>query len=209
MSTKTNRNSQQKLSTFEKIEKMHPYKMMVLLSMIGSSLIFLFMLVAYTVSAMNRPFDDPVSLPKAFFFSTLLLLVGHFFVQPINQLFYSGQLRKMRLKLMLSTFLGLGFLVSQLYAWKAMKVSGMVFTGIPADSFLYVISGLHALHLLAAILFSFVLYSQVARIENDPIRYLIEETNPFWRVKLDILHILWIFLDALWVLLFLSFLFTS
>ena len=53
--------------------------------------------------------------------------------------------------LLLSLVSGIGFLVFQYMGWRQLVQWGIMFTGNPAGSFVYVISGLHALHVLGGI----------------------------------------------------------
>lgn len=200
----------EKLTTFQRIEKMHPYKMLLLLSMIGSGIIFLFLLLAYSISIADRSTInefESVSLPKTFFLSTLFILLAHFTVLPVKEQFFRGALHKMKQTIMLSILLSLAFLICQLIAWRSLKQMGVIFTGHATDSFLYVLSALHGLHLLAVLIFTFSIYFQLVKIDKDPVKYLIAETNPFWTVQLDILKLAWLFLNALWIVVFLFFLF--
>ncbi len=59
-------------ATLEKIERLHPHKMLLYLAIFGSSLIFLFMLIAFTASNGHPAIQEnnaQLSIPKAFIFS--------------------------------------------------------------------------------------------------------------------------------------------
>ena len=46
----------------------------------------------------------------------------------------------------------LGFLAGQLEAWRTLVVDGYLVAGNPANSFFYLITGLHGLHILGGLL---------------------------------------------------------
>ena len=57
------------------------------------------------------------------------------------------------------------FLIGQLVAWKSVKNDGFVLSGNPANSFFYVLTGLHALHMLGGLI---ALFQTTAISWNDP-----------------------------------------
>jgi cytochrome c oxidase subunit 3 len=93
-----------------------------------------------------------------------------------------------------SLILGITFLVLQYQAWVVLTENGIELTTNPSSSFLFVISGFHAAHVLggvAAIAIAFV-KALVTKHEVTPIRQLrLELTMQYWH-----------FVDILWLYLF-------
>ncbi len=197
----------QQESTFERIERMHPHKMLLYLAIIGSSLIFFFMLVAYTISKPQLASFGNFPMPKAFVFSTIVMLIAGFVSTKVMPAFLNDDIHKLKRVLLLILLLGLTFAISQFMGWQALRNSGIFMEGQGAGSFLYVLTGLHAVHLLGGLGFLAYLSIYTLWVANDPVRQLIMVTNPYQKIKLQIFSIYWIFLDIAWLALFFYFLF--
>ena len=198
---------QQQESTFERIERMHPHKMLLYLAIIGSSLIFFFMLVAYTISKPQMVSFGNFPMPKAFVFSTVVMLVSGFVSTKILPAFVNDDIHKLKRVLWFTLLLGLTFSISQFMGWQELRSSGIFMEGKGAGSFLYVLTGLHAAHHLGGLGFMTYLTGFTFWAANDPVRQLIMVTNPYQKIKLQIFSIYWIFLDVAWIVLFFYFLF--
>lgn len=192
------------LSFFERVEKMHPYKMIFILSLLGSSLIFLFLLFSFFMSLGNEGQKD-IEIPAVFALSTVLIGASSFMIHPIHNLFKSEEIPSLLTALRFTFFLGIGFAICQILGWKALQDSEVLFSSEVSGSFLYVLTGLHALHFLAAHTYLGFLIFQTQNISKDPVKYLIAETNPFWHLKYELLTKGWHFLGILWGILILSF----
>jgi cytochrome c oxidase subunit 3 len=195
-------------TTFEKIEKLHPHKMLLYLAMFGSSLIFVFMLIAFT-STYNAPSGETSSfvMPKAFIFSTLVLLVSSYFVSRFERAYENEELKKLSGLMGVTILLGFIFTLSQYWGWHQLEQSGYSLQGLSSGAYLYVISGLHILHLVGGIFFMTYQFIKVSRVSRDAVRSLIMITNPYQKTKLEMLSAYWHFMDLLWVSMFLYFLF--
>lgn len=194
----------QELSFFERVEKMHPYKMIFILSLLGSTLIFLFLLFSFFMSLGNEG-NKEIEIPAVFALSTVLIGASSFMIHPIHSLFKAEEIPSLIIALRITFFLGLGFALCQFLGWKALRESEVLFSSQVSASFLYVMTGLHALHFLAAHTYLGYLIFQTQKISRDPVQFLIAETNPFWHLKYELLTKGWHFLGILWGILILSF----
>lgn len=99
-------------------------------------------------------------LPTAMQTSTLIVLLSSA-VMVLAQVFgKQGKMGLARLALGLSLLMGMVFLWSQLEAWKALNEAKVFFVGNPAGSFVYVISGLHGLHIIGGLIFLAIVLSK-------------------------------------------------
>ena len=99
---------------------------------------------------------------------------------------------------MLSFILGLAFVALQYQGWLDLTAIGVELTGNPAGSFIYVISGVHAAHVLgglAAIL--------VAMVQAFSLKYKVTKKR---KLRFELTLIYWHFVDFLWIYLLLFFL---
>lgn len=207
---KENKNTKrQKIhSTFSRIENIHPHKMLLYLAMFGSSLIFLFMIIGYSVSAPDANDYIRFKFPKAFIVSLVLLLLSSFSISKALPAFRRDDVKALKRYLAITLFLGLAFTISQYIGWYELKQSGIYLSGKAAGSYLYVISGLHVLHLAGGLVFLTLLYTKMSRIARDPVKTLIMVTNPYEKIRMEMLAAYWHFIDIMWVMLFFYFLFS-
>ena len=158
------------------------------------------------------------SIPSMFSISTLLIILSSVTMQWSLNSAKKGNTAQIRTGLLITLLLGFGFMFTQYLAWADLYQNGIVLTGtvndiktnfnyIPsgketlaeaggvgnvAGSFLYVITGLHVLHLLAGIISLIIVFSHATKN-----KYTAENHN-----GLSMCAVYWHFLDGLWVYLF-------
>jgi cytochrome c oxidase subunit 3 len=99
----------------------------------------------------------------------------------------------------LTLLLGVGFVASQLLAWRQLVAEGVYMRTNPHSSFFYVLTGLHGLHLLGGIAgLSYLLFFARAARGRAEAAYDAKR-----RTLTDVVAIYWHFMDGLWVFLFL------
>jgi len=76
-----------------------------------------------------------------------------------------------------------------------------------AGAYLYVISGLHLLHLLVGVFVLAWFALSALNKNNDPVKLLIFESDPFSKMKVELLATYWHFVDGLWIYIYLFFVF--
>ncbi len=94
----------------------------------------------------------------------------------------------------MTLLLGSLFLGGQCLAWRELERNGFLLGEGTASSFFYVLTGTHAVHLLAGILA--LLYALIITLRRKPIeqrRIVIDVTSWYWHV----IDVLWIYLFAL------------
>jgi cytochrome c oxidase subunit III len=190
-------------STFEKIDKIHPHKMLMYLFIFGSSMVFLFMILAYTVSDANM---IGYGMPKAFIVSSMIMLISSFNMSKIISAFEEEKIYKVRNALAVTLSLALIFSLCQYIGWQQLKVEGIFFEGKSEAIYLYVISGLHLGLFVLAVAFLSVVLVESMKVSNDPVKVLIKTTNPYEKVRLEMLNVFWQYLTVLWIVLFFYFL---
>lgn len=193
----------EKENWFKKIEDMHPYQTLTYLGMVGSGLVFLFMTVAFVISQPEKIMYENFTLPKSFLLSSLLLILSGFTASYITSYYQEDNTRKMKQALGNTFLLGLGFTGLQFMGWKELSVMGIDFQGLPSGSFLYVLSGIHVLHLFGAMIFSLILLVQIQKCEKDPIKNIFMLANPFDKMKLKLFVTYWKFMEIVWLVLLL------
>ncbi len=107
--------------------------------------------------------------------------------------------------LLVTAGLGVAFLIFQVAAWKELMAGGIRLSNNIAGAYLYVISALHLIHLLVGL--TLLAWFSISALENrnDPVKLLLFESDPFSKMKVDLLCTYWHFVDGLWVYLYLFF----
>lgn len=205
---KKNKVGSSKDSAFSRIEKIHPFEMMLYLALTGIGVLFLMLVVAFLQTRSYDTSFAQLKLPKYFSLSTILILLSSYTLSKAPRNYKKDNLNNLKKSLLYTMLLGLGFVVVQVISWYEISLSGISFRGLAAGTYIYLISALHAVHLLAGFLFLSFLYFKTQHAALDPIRVLLYIRNPYVRRQIKLLHAYWHFMDALWVVLFLVFVFS-
>ncbi len=134
-------------------------------------------------------------MPDIFFYSTIVILLSSATLHVSYWAFQNGKGTLYKLFLPASLMLGIAFIVMQYQGWNALYNIGVVLDGNPGGSFFYVISGIHAAHVIGG-LFAMA----VASIHAISLTY--KPTEKRKRRFQLVLHY-WHFVDFLWLYLFL------
>lgn len=191
----TNQNLEQEY----KIAKQKSAKPMLWISMVSMTMMFIGLTSAYIVSSKR---EDWVSfeLPSAFFVSTVLIVLSSFAFFLAKKSIKKDDRQNTTLFLLLTLFLGLGFVFYQIEGFYQLREAGLYLSGkesVISASLMIVISFAHSLHVTAGFIVLFiVIYNHFKK------RYNATET-----LGLELGGIFWHFVDVLWVLLFLFFYF--
>lgn len=178
-----------------------PFTFMLYLAIIGSSLLFLFILFVFLRKEwMNQAIQVPL-LP-IFWVSTGLIVLSSFLLQDARQSFQQERFQRYRLGLILVNVLGMAFMATQLYGWKMLFDLKITMANDTGGSFLYILSGLHVVHTLGGIMALWVALWDAWK-HRKYIDSFVYAVNPPNQLRLKLISIYWHFVDILWVILFL------
>jgi cytochrome c oxidase subunit III len=145
---------------------------------------------AYIVRAASSIDWTPLRMPRVLLLSTALILVS------------SGTLETARRKwkdigisrrwLLVTMVLGVGFLASQLFAWRQLVGQGVYLTSNPHSSFFYLLTAAHGLHLLGGL----------TALAYLGIRNRATQREARSQASADAATLYWHFMDFLWLYLF-------
>ncbi|WP_299821434.1 cytochrome c oxidase subunit 3 [uncultured Pontibacter sp.] len=204
---KKNKVNPKQLSAFGKMERMHPIRMLLFLSMIGIGMLFFILVVAFART--GGFLNDNFELPKFFSISTILLLFSSYTISKVPASYRKDKLNRMTRYLGITLGFGVLFIVAQVLGWNEMTKSGIHFSGKASGTYLYLISALHILHLLGGLIFLSFLFFKTAHVAADGVRSLIFIRDPYRSLQLSMLRSYWNFMDFLWLGLYLVFLFMA
>ncbi|MEM9052678.1 MAG: cytochrome C oxidase subunit III [Bacteroidota bacterium] len=195
-------------TTMEKIEKLHPYQLILYLALLGSAIIFLFLLIAHFATRPEDVTIENFKLPKQFVVSTIIIILSSYVMSTVSKLFREENLITLRNNLGIGLILAISFAISQYVGWLSMVDQGILFEGRTGGVYLYILSGLHFIHMLGGLIFLLLIFIEIVKMSKDPIKSLVGTTNPYHKLKMNLLVTYWHYLDATWVLVFLYFLFS-
>ena len=172
--------------------RIHPLKFALWIGMASITMMFAAFTSAYIVRQAAGNWLE-FALPKIFLVSTLVLLISSVCLHVSFRSFKAGLASRYKWTLVLSFVLGIAFLVLQYMGWQELYAIGVDLKGNPAGSFVYVLTGVHALHIiggLAALLVGVLLaFTRPFKVTEKRI------------LKFDLTLQYWHFVDLLWVYL--------
>jgi len=183
----------------------HPLYIIITLILAGVTSLFVGFIVAYVYSRIQNGLP-PVELPSLFFINTIFLLAASGILIRTKKAYLEDQTSLYKKLLWIVLGLTIVFLLCQIIAWRQMLDMNIAIAGSNLGSYLYVISGIHFLHVIAGIPFLAYFILDARRRLIEPASVLVYLSDPDKKRKLTILSIYWHFLDGLWIFLILFFL---
>jgi len=118
--------------------------------LVVASVVFSLFTISYYIR-MELPDWQPLSEPAQLWFNTGLLVISSALFQWARNIVVSGRQRNL-----MTAFIGGGvfailFIVGQLVTWGNLQSGGYYLTANPANAFYYLLTGLHAVHLLGGL----------------------------------------------------------
>jgi cytochrome c oxidase subunit 3 len=150
---------------------------------------------AYLVKR-NQPGWTSFEVPVAFFYYTAIIQTSRMTMYFSRKFLRERSMIKYKNTIAVTALLGLAFMTLQYLGFRHLWLNGMVLKGSGAAQFLYIIAGLHALHVLGGVIALLTLF---VRSRNKRIR-------SYNNVPVEVVATYWHFVDILWAYLFIFFL---
>lgn len=181
-------------------------RLVLSLLIVALTVMFVALTVAYLFSKDQWTWQQ-FRFPKMFLISTVIIVLSSFSLERAIKCLQVDELDGYTKWLKYALALGVAFLVTQVIGWLNLQQSGIFFGGTPDGSYLYLISGLHALHLVAGLGVLCVLYWKTGSSNKNPVKGLLLASDASNLSKVKLLATYWHFVDVLWIYLLLFFLF--
>ena len=175
-------------NVIEQRKKIHPHKFTLWVAIGSIIMMFAGLTSAYIVKR-EQPGWTKFAVPLSFWYSTAVILISSVTVQMAQRAFKERQMVKYRRFLTATTVLGILFVVLQWISFKHIWNSGVTFNGSGAGQFLYVIAGLHAVHVIAGIIALTVFFFRALNIRM----------RNYDSVPIEVMSMYWHFVDLLWI----------
>jgi len=178
----------------------HPYNIMITLVLGGITAMFLGFSVAYMYSRFQGS-SPPIQLPFLFYVNTLILMGSSWTLIQAKKAYVDDDTEGYKRFLFYTVIITFVFLISQIFAWNQLLKESIVINHSTTASYLYVISGLHFVHVIAGIpILIWFLWSAHKKLV-EPVSVLVYFSDPHKKLTLKLITVYWHFLDALWVYL--------
>lgn len=176
--------------------RIHPQKFGLYLAIVSLIMTFAAMSSAYMVRQAAGNWLE-FRLPNMFFVSTGIILLSSICLRLGSRAFDQRMETKYKRYITATFFLGIGFLTCQYLGWNEMYAQGIELRGNPSGSFVYIMSFLHAAHVLGGIAIL-----GVALFHAFKLPFRVTKRR---RLRLDLTCTYWHFVDLLWIYLLVFF----
>ena len=155
------------------------------------TILFLFLTNAY-VFRMNFEDWQPLPMPSLLWVNTCSLLVASIGMAWAARSTKKNDLTNLKTGLLLGGLFALFFLTGQFWAWQQLIAYGYLMANNPANTFFYLITALHGIHILCG----FVAWAVITKKSWSP-----NDNGPS-RSQVSLLATYWHYLLLIWVMMF-------
>jgi cytochrome c oxidase subunit 3 len=177
-------------------QKLHPHKFTLWIAIASILMMFAGLTSAFIVKS-NLVGWRNIDMPKVFWASTAAIVTSSVTIQLALRAFRQRDMRLYRSLILTTLLLGVAFVVLQWIGFKDLWYQQRItFKGSAgAGQFLYVIFGLHALHVIGGVIALLVLF----------IKAFFGKTKVYSPVPTEVTATYWHFVDLLWIYLLVFF----
>ncbi len=170
---------------------MNPKKFGMWLFLASVMMLFMSITSAYIVRQAegNWVYFD---LPSLFYVTTVIIVVSSVTMQLAYFAAKKDNISTAKTMVLITTVFGVAFLVGQFFGWKQLVANSIYLVGNPSGSFLYIITGLHGLHIISAVVFLLIILNAVFK----------GKVHAGNMTKMEMCTTYWHFLGGLWLYLF-------
>ena len=175
-------------------KKMHPHKFTMWVT-IGSIVMMFAGLTSAFIVKSNQTNFKLVEIPGVFWISTVAILASSITLQMALRSFKLREMSRYRGLVGATVILGLAFVVLQWFGFRELWSQNITFKGSGAGQFLYVIFGLHAIHVIGGVIALSIMF----------VRAFTGRIKLYSSVPVEVAAIYWHFVDLLWLYLLIFF----
>lgn len=176
-------------------KKMHPHKFNLYIAIGSIVMMFAGLTSAYIVREAQGHWVY-YQLPQIFYWSTAAIIASSITMHLGLKAFKSRQIPKYKALITTTLILGILFLVLQAYGFYILYGYNIRVDGNPSESFLFIIAGLHGIHILGGVIALLIVFLRAFR----------KNIKVYNATGLEIMATYWHFVDVLWIYLFVFFL---
>ena len=175
-------------------KRMHPHKFTLWVGLGSIVMMFAGLTSAYIVKKNTGNWLE-FTLPKIFWYSTFVILLSSMTIYLATKAFKAREMGRYRTLITITAILGVLFITMQCLGFRDLESRNIALTGVKSNSaasFLFVITGLHMLHVLGGVIALLVIFIRA---------YAVKVKN-YSSLPIELVGTYWHFVDALWIYLF-------
>lgn len=174
----------------------HPHKFTLWVAIASILMMFAGLTSAFIVKSNLAGWRD-IQMPKIFWVSTAVIVLSSLLIQMALRAFRQREMSNYRLLVGLTVLSGMAFVVLQWLGFKELWIGqNITFKGVSgAGQFVYVIFGLHALHVIGGVVTLTVLFAKT----------FFGKTKLYSSIPVEVAATYWHFVDILWIYLLIFF----
>ena len=172
-------------------KRIHPHKFTLWVAICSIVMMFAGLTSAYIIKR-NQANWLTFDLPVIFWYSTALIIISSITLMLSQRAFAEREMSKYRRMLAVTCLLGISFIIMQVIGFTQLTASGFTLTKNVAYSFVYILVGLHALHVIGGVIALVVML----------VRIFSSKTRNYSSVPVEMMSTYWHFVDLLWIYLF-------
>jgi cytochrome c oxidase subunit III len=174
--------------------RIHPHKFTLWVAIASIIMMFAGLTSAYIVKSGTAGWQT-VKTPTFFWWSTLTMLLSSLSMQMALRAFKQRDMSQFRVLLLTTLALGVTFVVLQWQGFSWLWSHGVRFAGSGAGQFLYIIFGLHALHVIGGLVALVVI----------ALKQFFSKVRSYNSTGVEVMSTYWHFVDILWIYLLVFF----
>lgn len=176
----------------EEKNSIHPLKFVMWAACASIVMMFAGLSSAYIVKR-NQGNWLTFDIPIIFYYSTAVIILSSITIILSRKAFIDRRMKQYKRWLAATTLLGIVFVFLQYTGFRELWASGITLTRNVSFSFLYIIVGLHAVHVMGGVIALIIMYlKSISKRRKNYSPLYIELINTYWH-----------FVDGLWIYLFL------
>jgi len=175
-----------------KRNRVHPQQFSLLVAFASITMMFIALTSAYIVKQGAGNWHE-FGVPTLFYISTAVLLLSSVTLHVSYISFKKGKEGLYKSLLVVTMFLGMGFIACQYNGWMEMFANGVDMKKNVSGSFFYLITGVHAAHILGGIAAIIV-----ACLHAFTLKFKVTQKR---KLRFSLVVLYWHFVDFLWIYL--------
>ena len=176
-------------------KRIHPHKFTLWVAIGSIVMMFAALTSAYIVKK-NQSSWLEFDLPRIFWYSTFTIILSSVTIHLALKAFKAREMSRYRTFITVTVILGILFMLMQWMGFRDLESRNIALTGArsnSAASFLFVITGLHMVHVLGWVIALLVIF----------IRAYAGKVRNYSSLPIELVSTYWHFVDVLWIYLFL------
>ena len=174
----------------EEKNRIHPHKFTLWIALASIVMMFAGLTSAYIIKR-NLSNWIAFDLPIIFWYSTAVIIISSVTILASRSAFRQREMKNYRRWLAVTLMLGVAFVLMQYIGFNQLWKNGFTLKRNVSFSFLYIIVGLHALHVVGGVIALIIILIKA---------YSFKSKN-YSPVQIDLMNTYWHFVDFLWIYL--------